>query len=63
MGESMKDLVQSNENTNILITGGNGQIGSDLKSIKHKKNLKLLFPDSKTFNLLSKKTMVSLEEC
>lgn len=55
-------MVQSNENTNILVTGGNGQIGSDLKSIKHKKNLKLFFPDSKTFNLLSKKTMSSFFE-
>jgi len=55
-------LVQSSENINILVTGGSGQIGSDLKSIKHSENLNLFFPDSETFNLLNKKTMMSFFE-
>ncbi len=55
-------MVQSSENINILVTGGSGQIGSDLKSIKHSENLNLFFPDSETFNLLNKKTMMSFFE-
>ena len=53
----MKDLVNFKENTNILVTGGSGQIGLDLQDIKLKKNYNFLFPDSNSFNLLNKEKM------
>lgn len=52
-------MEQLSENTNILVTGGSGQIGSNLRNSKHKKNLKFYFPESKVFNLLEKDSMVS----
>jgi len=52
-------LEQLSKNTNILVTGGSGQVGSNLRNFKHKENLKFYFPESKVFNLLKKESMVS----
>ena len=56
---SGEDLEQLSKNTNILVTGGSGQVGSNLRNFKHKENLKFYFPESKVFNLLKKESMVS----
>ena len=53
----MRDLAKFNENINVLVTGGSGQIGLDLQDIKLKKNYNFFFPDSNSFNLLNKEKM------
>ena len=51
MGTQVRDLENYND-FNILVTGGSGQIGSDLKFRKENNNLKFFFPSSKELNLL-----------
>ena len=47
----MRDLENYND-FNILVTGGSGQIGSDLQFRKENNNFKFFFPSSKELNLL-----------
>jgi dTDP-4-dehydrorhamnose reductase len=47
----VKDLENYN-NYNILVTGGSGQIGSELKYLEKKSNFNFLFPSSSEFDLL-----------
>ena len=51
MDIQVRDLENYND-FNILVTGGSGQIGSDLKFRKENNNLKFFFPSSKELNLL-----------
>ena len=37
----------------ILVTGGSGQVGSELRALKNNHNLNFFFPSSKDFNLLN----------
>lgn len=51
MSTQVRDLENYND-FNILVTGGSGQIGSDLKFRKENNNFKFFFPSSKELNLL-----------
>ncbi len=51
MGTQVRDLENYND-FNILVTGGSGQIGSELKFRKENSNFKFFFPSSKELNLL-----------
>tara|TARA_Y100000996_G_scaffold409689_1_gene390771 strand:- start:781 stop:1704 length:924 start_codon:yes stop_codon:yes gene_type:complete len=42
---------------NILVTGGSGQIGSELKSLKNKNGYKFFFPNSKELDISKKKSV------
>ena len=51
MSTQVRDLENYND-FNILVTGGSGQIGSDLQFRKENNNFKFFFPSSKELNLL-----------
>lgn len=52
----MKDLENYND-YNILVTGGSGQIGSDLKFQRNNLDFNFFFPTSKEFNFLQPDTI------
>ena len=42
---------------NILVTGGSGQIGSELKTLKNNNKYKFFFPSSKKLDIRNKKSI------
>ena len=47
----VKDLENYNKNLKVLVIGGSGQVGTEIKNQKQKSNLNFLFPSSKALNL------------
>jgi len=48
----VNDLANYNDGLNVLVVGGTGQIGSEIKALRNS-NINLNFPDSKIFNLVN----------
>ena len=47
----VKDLENCNKNLKVLVIGGSGQVGTEIRNQKQKSNLNFLFPSSKALNL------------
>jgi len=47
----VKDLENYNKNKRILVVGGSGQVGTEIKNQNNEANLEFFFPSSKEFDL------------
>ena len=47
----VKDLENYNKNLKVLVIGGSGQVGTEIKNQKYKTNFEFFFPSSKELNL------------
>ena len=47
----VKDLENYNKNLKVLVIGGSGQVGTEIKNQKYKTNIEFFFPSSKELNL------------
>lgn len=55
----MRDLANYNNILKVLVTGGSGQIGSEIKAYQKKYNFLMSFPSSSEFDLTDSKKMSS----
>lgn len=49
----VKDLESYNKNLKVLVIGGSGQVGTEIKNQNYKTNLQFFFPSSNELNLAS----------
>ena len=56
----VKDLENCNKNLKVLVIGGSGQVGTEIRNQKQNPNLNFLFPSSKALNLTNQASIKNL---